>query len=50
VLRRDLPFIPVYQHSQMYLIHEGLGGFAPNELGHHPLHRLRVSREGSVPR
>ena len=47
-LRRDLPFIPVYQHSQAYLVRESLEGFVPDELGHHPLHRLRATR-GSAP-
>lgn len=44
ILRRDLPFLPVYQASQVMLVHPGTTGLVADELAIHPLQRIGVAR------
>jgi len=44
VLRQELPFLPVYQASQLMLVRPGTTGVSPSDLVVHPLQRVRVAR------
>ena len=44
VLRTELPFLPVYQASQVMLVRPGTAGLSPSDLVVHPLQRIRVVR------
>jgi len=44
VLRQDLPFLPVYQSSQLMLVRPGTTGLTANDQILHPLQRVGVVR------